>query len=40
MDVAVAVVSFTLLMIRPVGPLWLLIGGGIVRLACHWLANV
>lgn len=39
-DVAVAVVSFTLLMIRPIGPLWLLIGGGLVRLAVHWLAHV
>lgn len=39
-DVAVAVVSFTLLMIRPIGPLWLLIGGGIVRLAVHWVASV
>ncbi len=39
-DVAVALVSFTLLMIRPIGPLWLLVGGGIVRLAVHWLASV
>ena len=39
-DVAVAVVSFTLLMIRPIGPLWLLIGGGLVRLAVHWLGHV
>jgi len=39
-DVAVAVVSFTLLMIRPIGPLWLLIGGGLVRLAVHWLGQV
>jgi chromate transporter len=39
-DVAVAVVSFTLLMIRPIGPLWLLIGGGLVRLAVHWVASV
>lgn len=39
-DVAVAVVSFTLLMIRPIGPLWLLVGGGVVRIAVHWLASV
>lgn len=39
-DVAVAVVSFALLMIRPIGPLWLLVGGGAVRLAVHWLASM
>lgn len=39
MDVAIAVVSFTLLMIRPIAPLWLLVGGGLVRLAVFWLSH-
>jgi len=38
-DVAIAVVSFTLLMIRPIAPLWLLVGGGLVRLAVFWLSH-
>jgi chromate transporter len=39
-DVAIAVVSFTLLMIRPIGPLWLLVGGGAIRLLVHWVGHV
>lgn len=35
-DVAVALVSFLLLLRWPVSPLWLLMGGGIVRLAFMW----
>ena len=39
-DVAIAVVSFTLLMMRPIAPLWLLVGGGLVRLAVFWVGHV
>ena len=37
LDVALAVVSFGVLVWRPVSPLWLLVGGGAVRLAASWL---
>jgi chromate transporter len=39
-DVALAVVAFVVLLRRPVSPLWLLIGGGLVRLAVLWLARI
>ncbi|HEX5225969.1 MAG TPA: chromate efflux transporter [Solirubrobacteraceae bacterium] len=39
-DVAIAVVSFAVLVLRPIGPLWLLVGGGLVRLAVHAIAHV
>jgi chromate transporter len=39
-DAAIAIVSFALLVLRPIGPLWLLVGGGLVRLAVLWLARV
>lgn len=34
-DVALAVLAFGALILRPVGPLWLLLGGGAARLAVH-----
>jgi chromate transporter len=34
-DVVLAIIAFALLMVRPLGPLWLLMGGGLVRLAVH-----
>jgi chromate transporter len=37
-DVALAVLSFVVLWRRPVSPLWLLVGGGLVRLALRWVA--
>jgi chromate transporter len=40
LDAAIAVVSFTFLVVRPVGPLWLLVGGGLVRLAVLWVARL
>ena len=36
-DVAIAVVAFFILWRRPVSPLWLLVGGGLVRLLALWL---
>ncbi len=36
-DVALALVSFVLLMRWPISPLWLLIGGGALRLAFLWI---
>jgi chromate transporter len=33
MDVALAAAAFVLLLVRPISPLWLLVGGGAVRLA-------
>lgn len=32
-DIAVAIVAFALLLVRPLSPLWILVGGGVVRLA-------
>jgi chromate transporter len=39
-DVALAVVAFVLMLWRPVSPLWLLVGGGILRLGTHWLLTL
>ena len=36
-DVAIAIVAFVVLIVRPVSPLWLLVGGGAVRLGLMWL---
>jgi len=36
-DVAIAAVSFLVLVWRPVSPMWLLAGGGIARLAYAWI---
>ena len=36
-DIGLAVVSFLVLVKRPVSPLWLLVGGGIVRLGVVWI---
>jgi chromate transporter len=35
-DVAIGVVAFAVLVWRPVSPMWLLVGGGLARLALHW----
>lgn len=35
-DVVLAAVAFGILLRRPVSPMWLLFGGGLVRLAAHW----
>lgn len=39
-DLAIAVLSFAILVWRPIGPLWLLVGGGVVRLAFRSLVHV
>jgi chromate transporter len=39
-DVALAIVSFALLLRWPISPLWLLMGGGVVRLLVLWIARV
>jgi chromate transporter len=39
LDVAIAAGAFALLVWRPVSPLWLLVGGGLVRLAVAWVAD-
>jgi chromate transporter len=39
-DIVVALVAFVILVRRPLSPMWLLVGGGIVRLAAHWVARV
>jgi chromate transporter len=39
-DVAIAVLAFVVLLRRPVSPLWLLIGGGLIRLAVLWLMRI
>lgn len=38
-DAVLAGVSFLVLVIRPVSPLWMLVGGGLVRLAILWIAK-
>jgi chromate transport protein ChrA len=38
-DVALAIVAFVALVLRPVGPLWLLMGGGAARLVAHLVAH-
>ncbi|HEY8039465.1 MAG TPA: chromate efflux transporter [Polyangiaceae bacterium] len=38
-DVALAVVAFVVLVARPISPLWLLVGGGVVRLAVMWIGH-
>jgi chromate transporter len=35
-DVAIGVAAFVLLVWKPVSPMWLLVGGGLTRLALHW----
>ena len=39
-DVAIAVLAFVVLLRRPVSPLWLLVGGGLIRLAVLWLMRI
>jgi chromate transporter len=39
-DVAIAVASFVLLMRWPISPLWLLIGGGFLRLGSLWILRL
>lgn len=39
-DVALALVAFVVLVLRPVGPLWLLVGGGAARLAAQLVAHI
>jgi chromate transport protein ChrA len=36
-DVALAVVSFAILLRWPISPMWLLMGGGVARLAFLWI---
>ena len=38
-DVALVVVAFVVLLVRPVSPLWLLVGGGLIRLGVLWLTR-
>jgi chromate transporter len=38
-DVALAVASFVVMLRWPVGPLWLLVGGGLARLAFMWITR-
>jgi chromate transporter len=35
-DLGIAVLAFVLLVWRPVSPMWLLVGGGLARLALRW----
>jgi len=39
-DVALAAATFLVLVVRPMSPLWMLVGGGLVRVAILWLARV
>jgi hypothetical protein len=36
-DALLAVAAFGILLKRPISPLWLLVGGGVVRLAAQWI---
>jgi len=36
-DIVLAVIAFAVLLVRPVSPMWLLVGGGLTRLAAHWV---
>jgi chromate transporter len=38
-DVAIAAVALAILLFRPVSPLWMLVGGGLVRLGVMWLGR-
>ena len=35
-NVAIGIVAFVLLVWKPISPMWLLVGGGLARLALHW----
>jgi hypothetical protein len=39
-DAAIAAASFLLLVVRPMSPLWVLVGGGLVRLAILWVGRM
>jgi chromate transporter len=39
-DVALAVLAFLILVWRPISPLWLLVGGGVSRMALLWIAHM
>jgi hypothetical protein len=39
-DAALAVASLLVLVLRPMSPLWMLVGGGLVRLAILWLTRM
>jgi len=39
-DAVLAVVTFLVLVVRPMSPLWMLVGGGVVRLAILWIGRV
>jgi chromate transporter len=38
-DVVLAATAFGILLVRPISPLWLLVGGGFVRVAVMWVAT-
>ncbi len=38
-DAVIAVVAFVILVWRPIGPLWVLVGAAIVRLSGHWISS-
>ena len=35
-DIVLGALAFGVLVWRPIGPMWLLVGGGLVRLGLHW----
>jgi chromate transporter len=39
LDAALAAATFLLLVVRPMSPLWMLVGGGLVRLAILWITK-
>jgi chromate transporter len=39
-DAALAVVTFLVLVVRPMSPLWMLVGGGLVRLGILWVGRM
>ena len=40
LDAALAVATFLALVVRPMSPLWMLVGGGLVRLAILWVGRM
>jgi len=38
-DAALAAVTFLVLVVRPMSPSWMLVGGGVVRLAILWVGR-
>jgi hypothetical protein len=39
-DVILAAAAFIILLVRPISPLWLLVSGGLIRIAVLWIETI